>query len=291
MEAGASVREGSPPQATGEILTKLRFDTSLFAVSPSIRTEAEEVFYKLNTIRVKSLNDDYKTRKLIRYLELTGDVIKRICLWPGARESNSASSVVAHLPNLRTLTFSEDQLDGPMPPLGPDAPAMPSQRAQSEGNSGFKIVEYGIRKYQPQATGFATFFKHFRLVDAVAYAREVGPQVTLADLRDRYNKLLDQEKQYEAARALFVLWLNSFEVWRAEKRGVALSFSKRATLDRTFFIVPGHEARVEALLEKVPGATRLLDLSVAEHGEKTMEMANRLLHGHLPRPSEMMRSI
>ena len=66
-----------------------------------------------------------------------------------------------------------------------------------------------------------------------------------------------------------------------------MSESEQAVLDKSVFVPPYYQLQAEHLTEILSADVRLLDLSVAEHGEKMMEGANRLLRGHLPLPWEM----
>lgn len=273
-------------------LTNLRFSTALFRTCHAVFAEAEEVFYKINTMRVKSLNDSYESRVLLRNLEITGDVARRLTLWPGSGWSNTSPSRLRELPHLKTLCLSMDHYDEEMPPLPPRAPAPTSGKEATKSSPAgreLRVLDYGVFEISKEfESDLECFMKRFRFIDAVAYARSLSRSTTLKDLETRYAARIDQRKSHfvEWSQSLFALRLACVEAWRTTNALPDLDDSDQVLVD-VFFLdatPPRLKDMLDGLIKRIPPETRLLDVSFEAHGHEIMEMASNVVRHFLPPP-------
>lgn len=253
-----------------------RFNTALFTVSREISQEAQEAFYLQNTVRVKSLNDPYTSRRGIRYLELVGAVAQRIIMWnvPTTIHGHDYDSLV----ELRTATLAVDYCyDQPVVQRRPVQTPHPSDT--EEGGPSLEVfghfVDLGVRRVGAPAVKPQWFMKRFRLVDAVRHARSHHDYGTeLVQLA--YNAIMPERGTSHGINARFSWWLGRLEFMRdrlAGKQNLQDADEELANGS----ILPEQRLEIEGLLRKIPQGPRLLDLTAHEHGEEALAAADVLV--------------
>lgn len=285
MEEGASVsRSRTVSQGAFETDCR-RLNTSLFAVSRKVSAEALEVFYKGNVIRAKSLNDPYHTRPLTRHLELVGDIVKRMVLWRGSSATNAAMTARTNISELRTLSLAIDCVyDGSLPPITPsEVRSIESARlSKSHPTQMPRMVDYGVTEEVARPPSkLRVFFKRFDLIDAVAHARSLDPELSLEELDERYEEGVKQKSFRQIAVTLFALRMACLEAVRAK---ADLDEDQQRIVDQHLWISPHRRVEVDVLLAQAPSETRLLDLTVEKVGQDVFKRADDLVGDLLPLP-------
>ena len=247
-------------------------------------------------MRVKSLNDPYESRGLLRNLEITGDLVRRLTLWPGSVWTNTTPCEPGQLPHLKTMTLSMDHYDEELPPLPPRAPKSPSGEkamAPVPAASKLRVLDYGIvEMLRESESDLRCFLKRFRLINAVAFARSLSRSTTLKDLESRYIARMDQRKSHfrEWSEDLFALRLACIETWRTMDDDAELDQAHQILVDAFFTDAtpPQLKDMVSSLIKRIPSETRLLDVSVEAHGYEIMEAASNVVRHFLPPPPRFL---
>lgn len=241
-------------------------------------------------MRVKSLNDPYQNRLLIRHLELTGDVVRRTTLWPGTVSSNVCTTGLRKLFNLQVLTMSIDHCYEVLPQtLPPRASTRKTGKAiadTDEQQVADRVVDYGnVEVPQRFKSDVQIFIKRFNLINAVKFARSLDRS---SSLRDMFRALPDS-KDEKFAEHLFALRLACIEAWRNTSEGTPLEQVEQTLVDICFLRVTQDRMQqdLDSLLKKVPSDVRLLDFSPDKQGQKVMELANDIVGSLLPPQSSV----
>lgn len=256
--------------------------------------EAEEVFYEINTMRVKSLNDPYQDRPLTRHLEITGDLVRRMTLWPGTICSNAGTAGFTGLKKLKALTMSIDHYGEGLPTRTSRPASKDKARKPVIPGNDFRVVDYGhIEVEKDYKSDVRVFIKRFRMMKAVEAARSLERSTSLIDLFTRVARGVGRmkEKAEEVAQDLFLLRLACIEAWRTTRDGPSLHDLEQGIVDRYILeVTPADEKdMLDRLLKMIPSDTRVVDLTSEEHGDDVMRLADGVVSPLLVPPYSLRR--
>ena len=177
--------------------------------------------------------------------------------------------------------------EGPLPRLGPLNPIDESSNAAAkldvDDDGLVKTLDFGVREITRRAKenpSAKLFLKRFHLIEAVAFARKQNRAATLQHLKAKFKGSGYSDPDF--VNSLFVLRMACLEAWRTAEAGIELAPADQEVVDRFWTLLPFVQTKMERLFEQIPSGTRLLDVTVEQHGVGVMDLADDIAGAYLP---------